>query len=328
MSGEQAALLVALSDPLRPVAPALHLTSEERLYLVEAARSHAVLPIVWRKLEPFLSGVEMDVDERITAIKDELLISSGQSLLLHHHGRRITQAFDGAGIRHSVVKGEVFARVLYPSPSDRPFTDIDVLVDPGDIPRANGIVADLGFVAERKALWDNSERNQEYKWTVADNPKLLFEIHGNLVHYPGLRRRRSFGYGDLLSVAGSSKHPAALLMTAVVHATSGHKLHMLRLVVDIVQAARAIPEGDEQLFAVAARRLHLGFDAAVCLDFCAKVYEDRRCRELARWLQDDLPRRLAPWILTSATVVNAPFANNGTSRLRRHALRALQHLAR
>jgi hypothetical protein len=45
----------------------------------------------------------------------------------------------------AVIKGPVFARMLYPTPELRTFTDIDVLVAPAAAPRLATLLTGRGF---------------------------------------------------------------------------------------------------------------------------------------------------------------------------------------
>lgn len=176
----------AAADPPRDPAAVLR--------LVDAAERHGVLPVVWRKLR---AGGALD-DAALATKRDEaerrLMIATGQSLMLSHHAARLSAAFREAGIAFAIVKGEVFARRLYAVASDRPFTDVDLLVAEDQFDAANDILGRSGFRLSQKAVWDKSDAYREYKWLNEQNASLLVEVHGDLVHYPKLRARLSFGY--------------------------------------------------------------------------------------------------------------------------------------
>ncbi len=73
----------------------------------------------------------------------------------------------------------------------------------------------------------------------------MVEVQGNMVHYPALRRRLSFGYAELKAASpGDEQSAVAMLLIAVVHALGGHKFHRLLFAVDIAQAARRISDPD------------------------------------------------------------------------------------
>src|SRR5690606_27819354 len=145
-----------------------------------------------------------------------------------------------------------------------------------DLERASDVMRERGFQPERNEIWDNSQRNMEFKWTLAQNRSVLFELHTDLVHYPRLRRRVSFGYEELLAAGqGDPEAPEALLCVAIVHASCGHKFHRLQMVVDVLQAARRLPDDRIDTFVRIARKLRFGMEAAVSLSLASRLFEDR-----------------------------------------------------
>jgi hypothetical protein len=67
----------------------------------------------------------------------------------------VADLFDAAEIRFTLIKGFATARV-YPSGWYRPYSDLDVLVDPQDFPRAVHLAQDRGWYipARARAQWD------------------------------------------------------------------------------------------------------------------------------------------------------------------------------
>jgi hypothetical protein len=59
----------------------------------------------------------------------------------------ILDALERSSIRTIVLKGSALAWTIYPSPALRPMTDIDLLVDRTDAPRAQVVITQLGFNA-------------------------------------------------------------------------------------------------------------------------------------------------------------------------------------
>ena len=160
---------------------------------------------------------------------------------------------------------------------------------PENLAKANAALPSLGFVALTKQIWDKSDSNQEYKWGRSDNPNILIELHGNLVHYASFRRLLSYSYTDLLRAGdGDPNAPAALLMTAIVHAACGHKFHRLQFAVDIVQAARALPDADIPLLERGAREIGAELELAVSLNLAGQIFggsaHARPCTAVLSWL--------------------------------------------
>ena len=182
-------LFAGLADPEKEANPDDWSSDQAVLRMLSVARLHGVLPIVWRKFRtmPSSSSFGEAVQSEMQSAGDTVAIMAGQSLLLRHHSRSIAGAFAEAGIPVAIVKGPVFAERLYKVAADRPFTDIDLLTAPENLAKANAVLPPLGFVALTKQIWDKSDSNQEYKWGRSDNPNLLIELHGNLVHYASFR---------------------------------------------------------------------------------------------------------------------------------------------
>lgn len=322
------ALLCQLADPERPPPPILDATQDAAIRtLTEAAEQHGVYAIVARKLRATrlarrLAGSAAD-DGRIIS-------AAGQVLLLQHHAVRIMARLSEAKVPAAIVKGPVFARRLYPVASDRPFTDIDVMVDLADIPRANDIIAGAGFELAEKAGRDRSGHYQEFKWYRAEGA-ILIELHANLVHYPGLRRRVSFGLPELLLLGdGDPEAPGALLGVAIIHAACGHKFHRLRFLVDILQAARALPPETTAAFVSNVGRIGMTLEAAAALALTSRLFAEPRAIALAEALARNAPRGrrlaldLSRRLLTPKAVLDAPNRIDVASRIRRHAFRWLQ----
>lgn len=323
-------LFAALADPEKEANPQDWTDEQAALRMLSVARLHGVLPIVWRKFRTMPSS---ELGEAFQAemqrVGTTVTLMTGQSLLLRHHSRGITAAFADAGIPAAIVKGPVFAERLYRMSTDRPFTDIDLLTAPENLARANAALPPLGFVALTKQVWDRSDSNQEYKWGRSDNPNVLIELHGNLVHYASFRRLLSYSYADLMRAGdGDPNAPAALLMTAVIHAACGHKFHRLQFAVDIVQAARALPDADLPLLERAARAIGAELELAVSLNLAGKLFADRRVLDLAQRFSSGFTGGLSKRLVSPAAVHNAMSTSGRASHARRKAFRGLQLLSR
>lgn len=328
LSEQEQVLFAGLADPEKEIDPG-DWDEQLALWMLTVARLHGVLPIVWRKFRALESRLGGSFQAEMQKAGNTVTILAGQSLLLRHHGRGITDAFAKAGIPVAVVKGPVFAERIYTIPADRPFTDIDLLTSPGNLAKANAILPSLGFVALRKEIWDKSESNQEYKWGRSDNPNILIELHGNLVHYASFRRFLSFSYDDLLLAGdGDPNAPSALLMTAVVHGACGHKFHRLQFAVDIVQAARAMADADLPLLDRAARAIGAELELAVSLNLAGELFGDRRVLDMAGRFSSGLAGRVSKRLVSAATIHNAMSTSGGISHARRKAFRGLQLLSR
>jgi hypothetical protein len=326
LAPDEKRLLCFHADPQNP--PPETLDWPERVFerILDAAQDHGVLAIVWRKLRgPSRAAAASEgFRKRLARIEEEHTLGVGQSMLLRHHGARISKLLREQGIPAEIVKGPVFADQLYEHPADRPFTDIDILADVNDLLRIGDVVEACGFERDAKA-WDNSERYQEYKWYLRGNDSIMVEVQGNMVHYPALRRRLSFGYAELKAASpGDEQSAVAMLLIAVVHALGGHKFHRLLFAVDIAQAARRISDPKEMVRA--AERLGAALEVRTALSVTSRLFRDAGIEALARHFPEGPRARLGQRLMNEDSVLDAMPKTSRASHLRRHGFRWLQML--
>ena len=60
-------------------------------------------------------------------------------------GAEIREALTTRGIRTVLLKGPALARMLYPSPRGRPYSDVDLLVNPATLQQAEQVLSTAGF---------------------------------------------------------------------------------------------------------------------------------------------------------------------------------------
>ncbi|MEP5780984.1 MAG: nucleotidyltransferase family protein [Hyphomicrobiales bacterium] len=314
MTNQMTTMLAKLADPEAPV---LELSAQDREKVLELARLHRVDNILWRKF-----GSNVDTKEGA-----HTLTRVGQSMLLDSLRHDIMDGFKEKGVSACIVKGPVFAQRLYTSTGDRLFTDIDLLIDPADMPKALLTMSELGYNRPTKT-WDNSDRDMEYKFYHPDHPIVLIELHGNLVHYPLLRRRASFGLRDLLQAGeGDGEAPNALLATAIVHATLGHKIDHVQMLVDVLQATRNLPRNDFTNAVAILKKMRLGLECAVCLSVVGQLFDDDVVNELAAHFIGGIRSKIGRKLITPDVVVQAQGneMHKGSWR-RRKTFRMLQYL--
>ncbi|TPI28508.1 nucleotidyltransferase family protein [Mesorhizobium sp. B3-2-1] len=323
-------LLLRFADP-EAAAVEDNLSAKALSALLDNAEFHGVLPIMLRKLRergdarlPLDAGLPDKLDD----LRQKATIATGQSMLLQYHGDRIMKGMAAGGIPARIVKGPVFARKLYRNVSDRPFTDIDILVEPANLARANQVIAASGFKLGSNEA--ESYQLQEFKWLEKENSSLLVELHGDLVHDTGMRRRLSLGFRELGIIDGEATNtPAALLTIAIVHAAGGHKFHRLQLCVDVLQGVRALqsPKAEERLLD-AARMTSIELELAIVLNVTGQLFDEPHALELAGRIKPDLSIRLAKKLITTNTLLRVNSREKIGSRLRRDAFRWIQRLAK
>ena len=323
-------LLLNYADPEAPLAgddPAAKTLSA----LLANAEFHGTLPIMLRKLQERGDAhlpQEAGLPEMLSDLRQKATLVTGQSMLLLYHGDRIMRVLAAGGIPARIVKGPVFARTLYHHVADRPFTDIDILVDPMHLPDANRVIAACGF--ELGSNEAESIELQEFKWLEKENSSLMIELHGNLVHDSGMRRRLSLGFKELRTIDGEATDtPAAMLTIAIVHAAGGHKFHRLQLCVDVLQGVRALqsPEAEARLLE-AARMTGIELELATVLNVTGRLFDETRALDIAGRIKPDLGIRLARRLITRDTLLGVNSRDKMRSRLRRDAFRWIQRLAK
>ncbi|KAF0137004.1 MAG: hypothetical protein FD152_749 [Xanthobacteraceae bacterium] len=314
----QQAVLCDLADPEGSAPPAEAIACFGPEDLLDLARYHAIEAVLWRKLAPVSGSLSGPWAGMIAELTERVRIATSVTMLLEAHATRIVQGLNAQGLRHRLVKGAAFAASLYPEVSDRPYTDVDILVPAESLDEVANVMHEAGFALAVLPRPEKTEIYREQKWTREGEPHLLVEVHTDLVHLPALRRRVTFGFREAeIADHGGTAIASGQLLTAVVHGAIGHKFHQLKLAVDVLQAIRRL--GDTMPLAIeAAHRLNLTFELAAAASLVGRLFPgaagDPRIAELGalvetpRWLDRD-------------TITNAHLRGDIRSRFRRFAFR-------
>ncbi|MCL4766618.1 MAG: nucleotidyltransferase family protein [Hyphomicrobiaceae bacterium] len=317
LSREGARLLISIADPAgRAPSPSLAPDPARIELVLAAAENHGVLPAAIRALSRLVRGgggeparssgsaAAAAGSAALDAARLKLAYQTGFQMMLSHHAGRVMAAFASAGIPGAIVKGAAFARRLYPEPSLRTFTDVDVLIAEPDRSRTAGSMRALGF-----ELFEFADRQgkdyHEQKWLLSAQPDVLVELHTNLVHSPKLRGAMSIGYVDVLEAGdGDSADATALLLVAAAHGAVGHQLDRLQHLVDVTQAARGVagPIDADRLARVSER---CGVTLAItgALQLAGRTFGEPRCLGLAKRLMPSPIARLPGRLLSPGLVV-------------------------
>ncbi len=319
-------LLCQLADPQVQALFANQYDGIELRPLFQSMRHHGIEAIAVPKLGASLpkNGLsEMLMEQE----KEYQFVANAHSLILEAHADRIINALKRAELHAVIVKGPVFSKELYEREADRQYTDIDILSHPTSIGDIGEILRQEGFHQAVREFWDNSERNMEQKWVHNDNANILVELHGNLVHYAGLRRRISFSYEDYQTASCNGKCPAiAYFITAVVHAAAGHKFHRLALLVDVLQALRRLEDNDLARLGQVVDMLGLRLEVLTCLDLVGSLFGEVNTRPALAHLPDGRNYSWTRRLVTADAVLDTWRDTGHRSRLRRHAFRWMQHI--
>lgn len=307
--------LVHCADPLGPrgTPPPGVLAVAEVRELVAQAEAHGVLAAVSRNFralarEDELRAVKLDVVGRVR-------VAGGHSLMLRRHAEALGEA--GAKLPLAIVKGAAFARSLYPSPALRPFTGVDLLVDPGALFRVSELLETQGFKHARRAEPDREGQ----RWVHGDNEALQVDVWTNLVRWPSLGATLSLTYEDL---GGIAETPAAQLIVASLDGALGGQFEMLRQVADVCQAARALSGTDEEeRFSRLVEQSGARLAARVGLTLAGGLFAEPRCHEIARQLGVTRHAFLASRLISRSAVVSTATPARSRHSWRRKVFREL-----
>jgi hypothetical protein len=322
LDSRAAEALRLLSDPeLDDTSVLPSVDSAQAGTLVRAAAVHGTMSTSYRHLRE--RGGSSALAAAFEAAETKILSAIAGSVRLRRWSERIVQAFNAEGIAHALIKGPVFAARLYRHPSDRIFTDIDIVVPPDSLPCAAASLKGLGFTPVDFPGRD-AAGHCEFKWTLQSDPAITAELHTNLIHSAQLRRRISVDF-ETISKAGNGDPGEAtgLLFVAGVHAASGHQFDRLALLVDIAQAVRGISGGiDVERLRSVCRASGTLRAVAAALSLTGRMYPQTECALLANSLMPGS----APleWRLVSPdTVFKAQSVSGRTVAWRRKVLRQL-----
>lgn len=319
LSSRLARELIALSDPEANVAPTTPSAADAELLLSQAER-HGVLPAVLRRLRPTLAeGDLLPIRERYAA-----KFSAGVALrmMLKLEAARVRAALSGAGIPAVMIKGLDFAENLYPDPLLRAAGDIDLIVPMAAMDAADSVLLASGY----DALGEPEAGAIERKWLHPVQTSLMIEVQGNLVHPGSLGSVLSLGFDELCPDGDPAEaaRPAARLVIAGMHAASSHHFELLRLVVDVLQAARRVHGAKEEAALDALLRRSGGrLPVVAALDLAARMFGDESCRQLGRSLQPVRYGRLTRWLIDPSMVMSMETGSRAWQSWRRSLFREL-----
>lgn len=328
-------LLVHIADPVRRAPQRFSIPDPERLeLLLAAAAKHGVLPAAIRGISDLIEGARDEAVEAgnsaaieaasaaLDAGRLKLAYQTGSQMMMSYHARRAMAAFAAADLPAAIVKGAAFAQRLYPEPSLRTFTDVDILIPESHRHRTGEIMRALGF--ELCEFEDRQGKDyHEQKWLLTAQKDVMIEAHSNLVHSPKLRGTMSVSYEDVVDAGGGDCADAtALLFVAAAHGAVGHQLDRLQHLVDVMQAARGVAGPvDADRLAQISRRCGVTLAIVGALDLAGKTFGEPRCLKLAKHLMPSPIARLPGHLLSPALVVRGQSQDRARGSWRRNLFR-------
>jgi len=145
--------------------------------LVRRAVREGVSPLVYHSLRPFGASVP---PEALNTLRTRYYGNEIRNSRLYRGIAPLIGSVGAAGLRAVVTKGARLALTVYPDIGLRPFTDIDLVVHPGDWPGLEKILAGLGYVPDSRGRIRLHPGNRALDWTFAPYYRLgnlLVELH-------------------------------------------------------------------------------------------------------------------------------------------------------
>ena len=184
----------------------------------------------------------------------------------------LTAALEAAGIRSILLKGPSAKRWLYAEDETRHYWDIDLLVSPAELPRAEAVAAGLGFEplsSESTRIQQESHHERWYR--PRDN--VCVELHRGFLGVEAsdeqlweelVRETEPLslgGHEDAVRVPGLAARTLLVALHAAASGPAGTPLE------DLVRAVDQVPAETWQEAAVLARRLRAEPALAIGLSF-------------------------------------------------------------
>lgn len=222
------------------------------------------------RLAPLLYAVLRELPAPV-AILDRLRTAwvafRRQHLLAVELLRGLLSAFEREGVPVIPLKGPTLAEALYRDPGLRPFTDLDLLVQRADLPRALRLLSALGYHhldVGHSLSHGLAYRNAACFVSTATPPAgFLVDLHWGFVDYPGVAPAGAIDHqevwGRAVKVEGwdqpvLSLCPEDLLIYLALHLTFHHALSGLLWQLDLALLLRR--HGPELNWEDVAERAH------------------------------------------------------------------------
>lgn len=145
-------------------------------YILAAAGKQGIAPLLARWIGRGRDDVPDGVAERLDA---DYWASHFRNRTLLHQLRRVTEAASEAGIAVMPLKGAALATRYYAAPALRPMADLDLLVQPADLPRMAPVLGGLGYTAVTlppSPIYEGDSPSAEYAYVAAiDDMVVLIE---------------------------------------------------------------------------------------------------------------------------------------------------------
>ncbi|MCA0756744.1 nucleotidyltransferase family protein [Paenibacillus sp. N4] len=192
-----------------------------------------------------LESLPVTFRNRLKSKYDEAL---ALNVYIQYENERIFKAFEAAGISVIPIKGVLFANKYFGHIGARSTSDIDLLIQPADMSRAEAIVRSLGFTNAEPQIRSHFHRSLS-KPLPAPLPSLTVELHWDLL----MAGTSAFGIGDFWRDALPLEPYSRVMELSEYHTFYmiclhgwKHGLNSLKYLIDIVQLIHV--KGDDLPF--------------------------------------------------------------------------------
>ena len=271
-------------------------------YVLDAAHRQQILPLLNECLSAVGTGAVPPASLKALAQRVAIIHARNRQLareLVHLH-----RAADGAGIRLLSFKGPVLAVTLYGDLALRQFGDLDLLVDRASSPRAEELLATLGYRRGRDFGFEVSYVNGATRIAVDLHRALSADNFPVAARFADLWERRQKvvlegGYAETLS------SPDVLIAMCIEAARDAHLgKSKLAKMSDLFHALRALSDIEWVQAQARVRRLGLRRALWFGIQLAAGIPRTPVARNAAL---DAPPSRLRPWLRDAeARVLRAP----------------------
>ncbi|HET7708173.1 MAG TPA: nucleotidyltransferase family protein [Sphingomicrobium sp.] len=255
-------------------------------------RRHRVQGFVHAGL-PTLKVVPPDAEAHILTTDTTKIVAGNLGAIAE--SARILNAFHGSGIAVLFVKGMALAGLVHPKPLLKMSSDIDLLVDPAELPAAAGLLGDLGYRSlaprtgverwhewHKESVWSNGRQQIDLHTGLADNDRLI----------PGIGLASPM---QQVSLPGGVTLPTLatdeLFAYLCVHGASSAWFR-LKWILDLAALLRNRPAEEVDRLFERSQALGAGRSAGQALLLVSELFGTSLSSALAKRLVDDRPVRL------------------------------------
>ncbi|MFL5338345.1 MAG: nucleotidyltransferase family protein, partial [Geminicoccaceae bacterium] len=107
-------------------------------------------------------------------------VEAFRHLALHSAFATLVQTLRIRGIRPVLIKGPAIAQWLYDDPRERPYGDIDLLIEPDQFALAEQVMAEHGFMPDAEGFRGSERSEHHERWIRPGAQEVKIELHRTL----------------------------------------------------------------------------------------------------------------------------------------------------